>query len=90
VHADRRLAFAIADQTPHRRFDLLGFAINDFKAPSSRHDQREQSFTRSNEISSFEEWVRLDLEYIDNWSLWLDFKIITLTIPVILLGTGAK
>jgi len=43
-----------------------------------------------NEISSFEEWVRLDLEYIDNWSLWLDFKIITLTIPVILLGTGAK
>jgi len=43
-----------------------------------------------NEISSFEEWVRLDLEYIDNWSLWLDFKIITMTIPVILLGTGAK
>jgi exopolysaccharide biosynthesis polyprenyl glycosylphosphotransferase len=43
-----------------------------------------------NEISSFEEWVRLDLEYIDNWSLWLDLKIILMTIPVVLLGTGAK
>jgi lipopolysaccharide/colanic/teichoic acid biosynthesis glycosyltransferase len=43
-----------------------------------------------NKISSFEEWVRLDLEYIDNWSLLLDFKIILLTIPVLLLGRGAK
>ncbi len=43
-----------------------------------------------NEISSFEEWVRLDLEYIDNWSFWLDLKICLLTLPVILLGKGAK
>jgi exopolysaccharide biosynthesis polyprenyl glycosylphosphotransferase len=43
-----------------------------------------------NQISDFKEWVRLDLEYIDNWSLWLDLKILLLTIPVVLRGTGAK
>jgi lipopolysaccharide/colanic/teichoic acid biosynthesis glycosyltransferase len=36
----------------------------------------------------FEDWVRLDLEYIDNWSLWLDIKIIITTIPVVLLARG--
>jgi exopolysaccharide biosynthesis polyprenyl glycosylphosphotransferase len=41
-------------------------------------------------IADFNEWMRLDLEYIDNWSLWLDFKIILQTIPVVLLGIGAK
>jgi exopolysaccharide biosynthesis polyprenyl glycosylphosphotransferase len=44
---------------------------------------------RSN-VNDFRDWVRLDLEYIDNWSLWLDFKILFRTIPVVLLGTGAK
>jgi exopolysaccharide biosynthesis polyprenyl glycosylphosphotransferase len=39
---------------------------------------------------SFEEWMKLDLEYIDNWSLWLDFKILLKTIPVVLFGTGAR
>jgi exopolysaccharide biosynthesis polyprenyl glycosylphosphotransferase len=43
-----------------------------------------------NEISDFREWVRLDLEYIDNWSLWLDAKILLLTIPAVLRGVGAK
>lgn len=43
-----------------------------------------------NEVSSFAEWVRLDLEYIDNWSLWLDVKILLKTIPTVLLGLGAK
>ena len=43
-----------------------------------------------NRISTFGEWVRLDLEYIDNWSLWLDLKILFKTIPVVILGTGAK
>jgi lipopolysaccharide/colanic/teichoic acid biosynthesis glycosyltransferase len=43
-----------------------------------------------NQISDFREWVRLDLEYIDNWSLWLDLKILFRTIPAVLRGTGAK
>jgi lipopolysaccharide/colanic/teichoic acid biosynthesis glycosyltransferase len=43
-----------------------------------------------NNVSDFQEWVRLDLEYIDNWSIWLDLKILVLTIPVVLRGTGAK
>jgi len=42
-----------------------------------------------NEIN-FEEWMKLDLEYIDNWSLELDFKILLKTIPVVLFGTGAR
>lgn len=37
----------------------------------------------------FEEWMRLDLEYLDNWSLRLDFIILLRTIPVVLLGSGA-
>jgi len=37
---------------------------------------------------SFEEWMRMDLDYIDNWSLWLDFKIIFATIGVILKANG--
>jgi len=43
-----------------------------------------------NKISDFKDWVRLDLEYIDNWSLWLDLKILIRTIPAVLIGTGAK
>ncbi len=37
----------------------------------------------------FEKWLELDLEYIDNWSLWLDLKILFRTIPVVLKGSGA-
>lgn len=37
----------------------------------------------------FEEWMRLDLSYIDNWSLLLDLKILLKTVPVVLLGKGA-
>lgn len=43
-----------------------------------------------NTITDFKEWVRLDLEYIDNWTLWLDLRIIVQTIPIVLRGTGAK
>lgn len=39
---------------------------------------------------TFEEMVRIDLYYIENWSLWLDFKIILLTLPAIVRGDGAK
>lgn len=43
-----------------------------------------------NRVTSFEEWVRLDLEYIDNWSIWLDLKILIRTVPVVILGLGAR
>jgi exopolysaccharide biosynthesis polyprenyl glycosylphosphotransferase len=43
-----------------------------------------------NQISNFDEWVRLDLKYIDNWSIWLDIKILFLTIPAVFRGSGAK
>jgi DNA-binding transcriptional LysR family regulator len=43
-----------------------------------------------NGITSFEEWVALDLKYIDNWPLWLDLKILLKTIPVVLRGSGAS
>jgi exopolysaccharide biosynthesis polyprenyl glycosylphosphotransferase len=36
----------------------------------------------------FDRWVEQDLEYIDTWSLWLDFKIIARTVPAVLSGTG--
>ena len=42
------------------------------------------------QVTDFKNWVRLDLEYIDNWSIWLDLKILLKTIPVVLRGTGAK
>lgn len=38
---------------------------------------------------SFEKWMELDLEYIDQWSLLLDLKIIFKTIPVVIKGSGA-
>lgn len=38
---------------------------------------------------AFDKWMDLDLEYIANQSLWLDFKIIMKTVPAVLLGKGA-
>lgn len=42
------------------------------------------------DIDDFDEVVKLDLEYIDNWSLSLDFKILLQTIGVVLVGRGSK
>ena len=42
-----------------------------------------------NEID-FHEWMKLDLSYIDNWSLLLDIKILLRTFPVVLFGKGAR
>lgn len=44
---------------------------------------------RSN-IKDFNEWVKLDLEYIDRWNIWLDLEILFKTIPAVLLRKGAK
>lgn len=42
-----------------------------------------------NKIKDFNEWLRLDLEYIDHWSIGLDVLILLRTIPAVLSGRGA-
>jgi lipopolysaccharide/colanic/teichoic acid biosynthesis glycosyltransferase len=38
----------------------------------------------------FETWMKMDMQYIDNWSLALDWKILLQTIPRVLTGSGAN
>ena len=38
---------------------------------------------------TFEKWMQLDLQYMDEWSLWLDLKILARTVPAVLKGSGA-
>ena len=38
---------------------------------------------------TFEQWMLLDMQYIDQWSLWLDMKILAKTIPAVVKGSGA-
>jgi len=46
-----------------------------------------QTSPHRNDIS-FNEWMKLDLEYIDSWSLWLDMKLLLKTFKVVVLGDG--
>ncbi|NJL11117.1 MAG: sugar transferase, partial [Calothrix sp. SM1_7_51] len=41
------------------------------------------------DIDNFEDGVKLDIAYVENWSLWLDMKILLKTISVVLNKTGA-
>lgn len=41
------------------------------------------------EITNFDDWMRLDLEYIRDWSLWLDLRILARTFVVVVQGRGA-
>lgn len=41
-----------------------------------------------NRVSNFADWVRLDLDYVDNWSFGLDLRILIRTIPAVLRATG--
>ncbi len=43
-----------------------------------------------NTITKFDDWVKRDLDYIDNWSLWSDIKILFRTIPAVFFSKGAK
>ena len=73
--------------------------VDEFKAYEGHHKRRLsmkpgitglwQVSGRSN-IEDFEEVVKLDLKYIDNWSLGLDIRLIFKTIGVIIFGKGAK
>ena len=38
---------------------------------------------------SFDQWMLLDLKYLDEWSLWLDLKILARTVPAVMRGSGA-
>jgi lipopolysaccharide/colanic/teichoic acid biosynthesis glycosyltransferase len=38
---------------------------------------------------SFDQWMLLDLQYMDEWSLWLDLKILARTVPAVVRGSGA-
>lgn len=38
---------------------------------------------------SFDQWMLLDLKYMDEWSLWLDLKILARTVPAVIRGSGA-
>ena len=42
------------------------------------------------DISDFEEVVRLDLKYIDQWSLLLDIRLIFMTVGIVLFRKGAR
>jgi len=46
-----------------------------------------QCAPKRNDIE-FSDWMKMDLRYIDNWSLWLDFRILFQTVKVVLLGEG--
>lgn len=43
-----------------------------------------------NDITDVDEWMRMDLEYIDNWSLWLDVKLLFKTVKSVVKGSGAS
>jgi len=39
---------------------------------------------------TFGRWMEMDKEYVENWSIWLDIKILARTLPVVLLRHGAS
>ena len=45
---------------------------------------------RGRDQVDFDSWMQMDLEYIDNWSLLLDLRILVLTVPVVVAGSGAN
>jgi len=48
-----------------------------------------QIYGRASVSQPFEKWMQMDMDYIDRWSLWLDFKILAQTLPAVIHGRGA-
>ncbi|MDO5408858.1 MAG: sugar transferase [Lachnospiraceae bacterium] len=73
--------------------------VNEFKLYKDHHKRRLSmkpgitgmwQVSGRSRIKDFEEIVRLDLQYIDNWSLWMDFKILCKTVLVVMNKQGAQ
>jgi lipopolysaccharide/colanic/teichoic acid biosynthesis glycosyltransferase len=41
-------------------------------------------------LTNKEDWIALDLAYVDHWSFWLDLEILALTVPAVVTGKGAS
>ena len=73
--------------------------VNEFKDYSNYHKRRLSmkpgitgmwQVSGRSDITDFEEVVRLDCKYIDNWSLWLDFQILVKTVSAVVMRKGSE
>ena len=73
--------------------------VDEYKQYESHHKRRLSmkpgitglwQISGRSDIENFEEVVKLDVKYIDNWSLWNDVKILLKTVVVVFAGRGAK
>jgi len=65
------------------------FRTHSVAAPSAHPSGGPCLDRRGRSQLGFDDWVALDLKYIDEWSLGLDLEILARTIPVVFRGTGA-
>jgi exopolysaccharide biosynthesis polyprenyl glycosylphosphotransferase len=73
----------------------IPYEVEDYELRHRRRLEMKPGITGLWQVSgrnrlTFEEMVGIDLYYIENWSLWLDLKIILLTLPAILRGEGER
>ena len=95
VMPDAMLASVDAALDGHCSVDTRALLAAEFVAPGG---ERKRGLAlndvvvqkrQSGHLVDFETWMKMDMEYIDNWSLALDWKIILRTIPAVLGGRGA-